>query len=61
VTRLKWWPGQQWMFYLGRARFTKPNAVAVDGRELRFDKAVIATGSRPAAPRIEGLREGEYT
>jgi pyruvate/2-oxoglutarate dehydrogenase complex dihydrolipoamide dehydrogenase (E3) component len=46
--------------YLGHTRFTKPNAVAVDGRELRFDKAVIATGSRPAAPTIEGLREGEY-
>src|SRR5215831_1251864 len=46
--------------YLGHSRFTKPNAVAVERRELRFDKAVIATGSRPAAPTIEGLREGEY-
>ncbi len=35
-------------------------AVTVEGRELRFDKAVIATGSRPVAPAIEGLREGEY-
>ncbi len=40
--------------YLGHTRFT------VDGRELRFNKAVLATGSRPAAPTIEGLREGEY-
>jgi pyruvate/2-oxoglutarate dehydrogenase complex dihydrolipoamide dehydrogenase (E3) component len=46
--------------YLGHTRFTKPNAVAIDGRELRFDKAVIATGSRPVTPAIEGLREGEY-
>jgi pyruvate/2-oxoglutarate dehydrogenase complex dihydrolipoamide dehydrogenase (E3) component len=46
--------------YLGHTRFAKPNAVVVDGRELRFEKAVIATGSRPAAPAIEGLREGEY-
>src|SRR5262249_4952633 len=46
--------------YLGHTRFTEPNAVAVDGRELRFQKAVIATGSRPVAPGIEGLREGEY-
>jgi pyruvate/2-oxoglutarate dehydrogenase complex dihydrolipoamide dehydrogenase (E3) component len=46
--------------YLGHTRFTRPNAVVVEGRELHFDKAVIATGSRPAAPRIEGLREGEY-
>src|SRR5262249_2985125 len=46
--------------YLGHTRFTKPNAVAVGGRGLRFKKAGIATGSRPAAPTIEGLREGEY-
>jgi pyruvate/2-oxoglutarate dehydrogenase complex dihydrolipoamide dehydrogenase (E3) component len=46
--------------YLGHTRFIKPTAVVVDGRELGFDKAVIATGSRPAAPTIEGLREGEY-
>ena len=46
--------------YLGYTRFTGPNAVTVDGRELRFGKAVIATGSGPAAPAIEGLREGGY-
>jgi pyruvate/2-oxoglutarate dehydrogenase complex dihydrolipoamide dehydrogenase (E3) component len=46
--------------YLGQTRFTKPNVVAVEGRDLRFNKAVIATGSRPVAPTIDGLREGEY-
>jgi pyruvate/2-oxoglutarate dehydrogenase complex dihydrolipoamide dehydrogenase (E3) component len=46
--------------YLGHTRFTKRNAAEIAGRELRFEKAVIATGSRAAAPNIEGLREGEY-
>ena len=46
--------------YLGHTEFTKPNAVRVDGRELRFKKAVIATGSGPVAPRIDGLEDGEY-
>ena len=46
--------------YLGQTTFVKPNAVTVDGRELRFRKAVIATGSRPVAPAVEGLKEGEY-
>ena len=46
--------------YLGHTCFTNRNAVTVEGRELRFNKAVIATGSRPVAPAIEGLREGEY-
>src|SRR5258708_23733152 len=34
--------------------------VMVDGRELRFKKACIATGARPVAPALEGLKEGEY-
>src|SRR5262249_59061856 len=44
--------------YLGHTRFTKPNAVAVDGPQLPFNQAGVATGSRPVAPTIEGLREG---
>ena len=46
--------------YLGQTIFVKPNAVTVDDRELRFNKAVIATGTRPVAPALEGLKEGEY-
>ena len=46
--------------YLGHARFTGPDAVEVEGRRLRFRKAVIATGSDPVVPPIEGLRTGEY-
>ena len=46
--------------YLGHTRFIAPNVVEVDGRSLRFRKAVIATGSDPLLPRIEGLRSGEY-
>jgi dihydrolipoamide dehydrogenase len=40
----------------GRGRFTGPNALAVEGgEEIRFTSAVIATGSRPAAPPIPGI------
>jgi pyruvate/2-oxoglutarate dehydrogenase complex dihydrolipoamide dehydrogenase (E3) component len=46
--------------YLGQTTFINPNAVTVDGHELQFKKAVIATGARPVAPTIEGLTEGEY-
>ncbi|WP_426513063.1 FAD-dependent oxidoreductase [Dactylosporangium sp. McL0621] len=46
--------------YLGHTRFTAPNAVEVEGRMLRFRKAVIATGSDPVVPPIEGLRAGDY-
>ncbi|HUP76634.1 MAG TPA: FAD-dependent oxidoreductase [Acidimicrobiales bacterium] len=40
---------------IGHGRFTGPGTIAVDGRELRYRKALIATGSRPAVPRIDGL------
>ena len=46
--------------YLGHTRFIAPNIVEVDGRELRFRKAVIATGSDPLIPPIDGLQSGEY-
>ena len=46
--------------YLGHTRFTAPNAVEIEGRTLRFATAVIATGSDPVVPPIEGLQTGEY-
>jgi pyruvate/2-oxoglutarate dehydrogenase complex dihydrolipoamide dehydrogenase (E3) component len=43
--------------HLGEARFTGADTVEVDGRELRFKKAVIASGGRAAEPPIPGLPE----
>ena len=44
----------------GQARFTGADTVVVGGRELRFRKAVIATGARAARPSIPGLDEAGY-
>jgi pyruvate/2-oxoglutarate dehydrogenase complex dihydrolipoamide dehydrogenase (E3) component len=41
--------------YLGHGRFVGPDRIAVGARVLRFARAVIATGARPAAPPIPGL------
>ena len=38
----------------GQATFTSGRTVAVDGRELRFRQALIATGTSPAIPHISG-------
>lgn len=46
--------------FFGIARFADARTVAVDGRQLRFRKAVIATGSRPTAPPIPGLDQVSY-
>ena len=43
--------------YLGEARFAGPRAIEVDGIRLEFDRAVIATGSRPADLMVPGLKD----
>ncbi len=44
----------------GHARFVGDHAVAVDGRVLEGDQFLIATGSRPLVPPIEGLDQVPY-
>lgn len=46
--------------FLGEARFSGPDTVVVAGKTLRFKKAVIATGARPAVPPIEGLSHAGF-
>ncbi len=46
--------------FLGPARFTGQDTVAVNGATLRFARAVIATGGRPIVPPIPGLQEGGF-
>ena len=44
----------------GLARFADPHAVKAGEEELRFDHAVIATGSRAQVPSLPGLEESGY-
>jgi len=46
--------------FFGSGRFLGPEVVEVDGRKLRFHKAVIATGARAAHPPIPGLAEAGF-
>ncbi len=46
--------------FIGKGTFTGPHTVDVDGKTLRFSKAVIATGARAAVPPIPGLEEAGY-
>ncbi len=45
---------------LGRATFTAPGRIVVDGRTLTVRRFVIATGSAPTVPTIPGLSEAPY-
>jgi pyruvate/2-oxoglutarate dehydrogenase complex dihydrolipoamide dehydrogenase (E3) component len=44
----------------GEGRVARPGVVEVDGQELPYDRLVLATGSRPAIPPIDGLDSLEY-
>ncbi|RMF70697.1 MAG: FAD-containing oxidoreductase, partial [Planctomycetota bacterium] len=46
--------------FLGDARFTGRDTVEVAGQTLRFARACIATGARPAAVPIPGLAEAGF-
>ena len=46
--------------FFGQARFSGERSVSVDGVELHFSKAVIATGSRPDTSTIPGLAEAGF-
>lgn len=39
----------------GTVRFTGPASAEIDGREVRFRQALLATGSEPALPDVPGL------
>jgi len=46
--------------FIGEGRFVGGNEIEVDGKRLRFRRAVIATGGRASAPPIPGLDTVDY-
>ncbi len=46
--------------FRGAAKFRSANAVEVDGVELKARNFVIATGTHPALPQVEGLADVKY-
>jgi pyruvate/2-oxoglutarate dehydrogenase complex dihydrolipoamide dehydrogenase (E3) component len=46
--------------FFGNAAFVDAREVGVGSKTLRFKRAVIATGSRPAVPPIDGLADTPY-
>lgn len=46
--------------FFGQGRFVDSETIDVDGKSLRFKRAVIATGARAAAPPIAGLDSVDF-
>jgi dihydrolipoamide dehydrogenase len=58
--QLDWLAEHRCDFVRGEARVVRAGVVDVDGQELAYDKLVVATGSRPAIPPVEGLDGVDY-
>ena len=59
-SQVDWLAGQRCKLVRGQGRVAREGVVEVDGAELRYDKLVVATGSRPAVPPVEGLDDVDY-
>jgi pyruvate/2-oxoglutarate dehydrogenase complex dihydrolipoamide dehydrogenase (E3) component len=57
--QVEWLAGQRVELVRGTGRIVRPGVVEADGRELAYDRLVIATGSSPVSPPVEGLEEVE--
>jgi pyruvate/2-oxoglutarate dehydrogenase complex dihydrolipoamide dehydrogenase (E3) component len=55
-----WLEDQKAELVRGKARVARPGVVEVDGRALEYEHLVVATGSSPAIPPIDGIDEVEY-
>jgi dihydrolipoamide dehydrogenase len=59
--QVEWLEGQRCAFVRGYGRVLRPGVVEVDdGPELEYDRLVIATGSAPAIPPVDGLDSVDY-
>ncbi|HEX5245781.1 MAG TPA: NAD(P)/FAD-dependent oxidoreductase [Gaiellaceae bacterium] len=59
--QLEWLEGQRCAFVRGYGRVVRPGLIEVeDGPEIEYDRLVIATGSAPAIPPLDGLDSVDY-
>ena len=55
-----WLAEQRAELVRGEARVLGPGVVAVDEHELEYDELVVATGSQPALPPVDGLADVDH-
>jgi pyruvate/2-oxoglutarate dehydrogenase complex dihydrolipoamide dehydrogenase (E3) component len=55
-----WLADQRAELVRGDATVVRPGVVGVDGRELEYAHLVVATGSSPAVPPVDGLAELDF-
>ena len=58
--QLEWLESQRCAFVRGFGRVLRPGVLVVDEEEIAYDRLVIATGSAPAVPPVDGLDSVDY-
>jgi pyruvate/2-oxoglutarate dehydrogenase complex dihydrolipoamide dehydrogenase (E3) component len=59
-SQVEWLEAQNAKLIRGDAIAVEPGVLSVDDEALQYDRLVIATGSSPAIPAIEGIESVEY-
>jgi pyruvate/2-oxoglutarate dehydrogenase complex dihydrolipoamide dehydrogenase (E3) component len=59
-SQVEWLTDRRCELVRGDGRIARPGVVDVDGRELEYDRLVIATGSAPVIPPIPGVESVDY-
>jgi pyruvate/2-oxoglutarate dehydrogenase complex dihydrolipoamide dehydrogenase (E3) component len=60
ASQVEWLDGQNAKLIRGDAVAVEPGVLSVDDEALQYDRLVIATGSLPAIPPIEGIESVDY-
>lgn len=60
ASQVEWVRGLGATFVRGDGEVAEPGLVRVGGRELPYDHLLVATGSDPALPRLEGIEDAAH-
>ena len=58
--QVEWLQGQRCELVRGRGRAARAGVVEVDGQEIEYDRLIVATGTTPSIPPVEGLDAVDY-
>ena len=58
--QVEWLEGQRCALVRGFGRVLRPGMLVVDETEIAYDRLVVATGSAPAIPPVDGLDSVDY-
>jgi pyruvate/2-oxoglutarate dehydrogenase complex dihydrolipoamide dehydrogenase (E3) component len=59
-SQVEWLASRHADLIRGDATVVRPGALQIEGEELGYDRLIVATGSSPAIPPLEGLAETDY-